>query len=80
LLACLPNLNRTGNVLILAGTDMTSTEAAGNLITNESFLSELLQRLPAGKGPNPPHFEALLRTTRVESSNRGFEIVALHPH
>jgi len=80
LLACLPNLGRTGNVLILAGSDMTSTEAAGNLLTTESFLADLLRRLPAPKTSSAPHFEALLRTTRVESSNRGFEIVALHPH
>lgn len=80
LLACLPNLGRTGNVLILAGSDMTSTEAAGSLLTTESFLADLLQRLPAAQASGAPHFEALLRTTRVESSNRGFEIVALHPH
>ncbi|MCC6291651.1 MAG: hypothetical protein IT164_03290 [Bryobacterales bacterium] len=80
LIACLPNLSRTGNVLILAGTDMTSTEAAGTLLTTESFLAGLLNRLPAGKGSGLPHFEALLDTQRVESSNRGFEIVALHPH
>ena len=80
LIACLPNLSRTGNVLILAGSDMTSTEAAGNLLTTESFLSDLLNRLPAGAGSGPPHFEALLSTQRVESSNRGFELIALHPH
>ncbi|MEP7364153.1 MAG: hypothetical protein ABI972_12930 [Acidobacteriota bacterium] len=80
LIACLPNLASTGNVLILAGTDMSSTEAAGNLLTTESFLSDLMRRLPAGQGAQLPRFEALLRTTRVESMNRGFEIIALHPH
>ena len=80
LIACLPNLTRTGNVLILAGTDMTSTEAAGNLMTTEGFLSDLMRRLPAAQSSQPPRFEALLRTTRVDSTNRGFEIIAFHAH
>jgi hypothetical protein len=80
LVACLPNLGRTGSVLILAGTDMSSTEAAGNLLTTESFIADLVRRLPASQNGRPPRFEALLRTTRVENANRGFEIIALHPH
>ncbi len=80
LVACLPNLGRTGNVLILAGTDMSSTEAAGNLLTTDSFMADLARRLPAARNGQPPRFEALLRTTRVENANRGFEIIALHPH
>jgi hypothetical protein len=80
LIACLPNLGRTGNVLVMAGTDMSSTEAAGNLLTTESFLADLIQRLPQVQRGQAPRFEALLRTRRVENANRGFEIIALHPH
>ena len=80
LIASLANLGGTGNVLILAGTDMSSTEAAGNLLTTESFIADLLRRLPPAQSGQPPRFEALLRTTRVENANRGFEVIALHPH
>lgn len=80
LIACLPNLSGTGNVLILGGTDMSSTEAAGNLLTTERFLVDLVRRLPAKDWNKLPYFEALLRTWHVDSTNRDFEIVALHPH
>jgi hypothetical protein len=80
LIASLPNLTGTGNVLILAGTDMSSTEAAGNLLTTERFLVDLVQRLPRKDWAKMPYFEALLRTWHVDSTNRDFEIVALHPH
>jgi len=78
--AYLPNLSKSGNTLILGGTDMSSTEAAGTLLTTESFLVELLGRLPRRAGGALPHFEVLLKTRQVENTNRGFEIVALHLH
>ncbi len=80
IVAYLPNLSKTGNTLILGGTDMSSTEAAGNLLTTESFLGELLSRLPRRAGGALPHFEVLLKTQQVENTNRGFEILALHLH
>jgi hypothetical protein len=59
---------------------MSSTEAAGNLLTTERFLVDLVQRLPRKDWAKMPYFEALLRTWHVDSTNRDFEIVALHPH
>lgn len=80
IVAFLPNLNRSGNTIVLGGTDMSGTEAAGVLLTTETFLEELLRRLPRQSGGALPHFEVLLKTKQVESTNRGFQIVALHLH
>lgn len=80
LIAFLPNLSRTGNTLILGGTDMSGTEAAGTLLTTEAFLVDLLSRLPRLPNGQLPHFEVLLKTSQVEHTNRGFSIVALHVH
>jgi hypothetical protein len=80
LIACLPNLGKTGHVLILAGSDMSGTEAAGNLMTTEAFLADVWRRLPPVRDGELPHFEVLLRTRTVEATSSGFEIVALHPH
>lgn len=80
LIAYLPNLSGTGNTLILAGTDMSGTEAAGTLLTTESFLADLLGRLPRGPTGAIPHFEVLLKTRQVENTNHGFRIAALHVH
>lgn len=80
LVACLPNLSNSGHVLILGGSDMSSTEAAGDLLTTEAFMADLLRRLPKSKSSHPPYFEALLKTRQVEGTNRGFQIISLHPH
>ncbi|MFN7933776.1 MAG: hypothetical protein U0R19_10635 [Bryobacteraceae bacterium] len=80
IVAYLPNLNRTGHTIVLGGTDMSGTEAAGMVLTTESFLEELLRRLPRQPDGSLPHFEVLLKTKQVESTNRGYQIVALHLH
>ena len=64
----------------MAGSDMSGTEAAGNLMTTEAFLADVWKRLPAVRPGELPHFEVLLRTRTVEATSSGFEIVALHPH
>lgn len=79
LLACLPNQGRTGHVLILAGAEMSGTEAAGKLVTSEAFFDDLWRRLPRSEG-RPPYFEAVLRTRNVEMTNASFQVVALHAH
>lgn len=80
LIACLPNLGNTGNVLILSGQEMSGTEAAGNLVTTEAFLKDLLGRLPPPEPGHVPYFEALLKTHHMEYTTNGFEILALHEH
>ncbi len=80
LIAYIPNLSRNGNTLILAGTEMSGTETAGMLLTTESWISALMNRLPRQANGTIPHFEALLKTRQVENATRSFEIVAIHIH
>lgn len=80
LIACLPNLGKTGNVLILSGQEMSGTEAAGNLVTSETFLKDLLGRLPPLESTRLPYFEVLLKTRHIEYTTSGFEILAIHSH
>jgi hypothetical protein len=80
LIACLPNLANTGYVLILSGQEASGTEAAGNLLTTEALLQNLLARLPAKPEGELPYFEALLRTRHMDYTSQGFELLALHLH
>ncbi|MBC7927157.1 MAG: hypothetical protein H7039_16025, partial [Bryobacteraceae bacterium] len=79
IVACLPNLSRTGNVLILAGSEASGTEAAGNLLTDEQRMGALLQRVKA-EGSKVPYFEALLRVWHLENTGRSYEVIAFHSH
>ncbi len=64
--AFLPNLNRDGNVLIIAGTTMNATEAAGEFITNPARSAAFLQSLSAeSRSSGVPYFEALLKTSSM---------------
>jgi hypothetical protein len=75
--AYLPNLDATGSVMILSGTDMASTEAGVEFITSERWVRDLYVRLGAASGQALPHFELLLRTRLVVGAAPGFEVVAL---
>lgn len=77
LLALVPNLRRTGNVLIIGGTIAESTEATGEYITNGNtaagFLAGLMQRAHG----RLPYFEALLKVEIVEGVAKDPEVAAL---
>jgi len=51
--ALLPNLNRTGNVLILEGTTMAGTETASDFAIDQNRLAPLLQPYMTLKGKPP---------------------------
>ncbi|HKE26301.1 MAG TPA: hypothetical protein VKB88_28295 [Bryobacteraceae bacterium] len=76
-LALVPNLRRTGNVLIVGGTIAESTEATGEFITNagtsSGFLGGLIRR---GNG-RLPYFEALLKVEIVEGVAKDPEVAVL---
>jgi hypothetical protein len=61
--AFMPNLGDTGNVLIIAGGGMHATEAGGDFVTRNELLDSFLRR--AGWKPDQllPYFEVLLETT-----------------
>ena len=80
LIACVPNLARTGYVLILSGQEVSATEAAGNIVTTESLLKPLMERLPRRPDGGLPYFEALLQTRHLEYTSQDFQLLALHLH
>lgn len=72
----LSNPRHTGNVLVISGTDVISTEAGGRLLTTEMSLRDLRQKLGLRRGQPFPHFELLLRTQIVNNTVPSFELIA----
>ncbi len=77
--ASLPNPSGGGNVLIFSGQEMSGTEAAANLVTTETSLRDLVNRLPPARN-GVPYFEALLKVKHVEYTTQSYEIIAIHTH
>jgi hypothetical protein len=74
--AYLPNLDATGSVLIVSGTDLPATDAGIEFITGERWIRRAREAL-AVRGDAPmPHFEVLLRANRIFESASDFDIVA----
>ena len=78
--AFLPNPKRTGNVLVVSGTDVISTEAGARFVTSEDSIRQLRQKLGLRQGELFPHFEVLLKTQVLNDSIPRFELVAYRPH
>jgi hypothetical protein len=74
------NPNHTGNVLLISGSDVISTEAGGRYVTSEESLGQLRQKLGLKPGEPMPYFEVLLRTQVVNNTVPWFEMVAWRPH
>ena len=78
--AFLPNPKRTGNVLLISGTDVISTEAGARFVTSEDSVRQLRQKLALRPGEPFPHFEVLLKTQVLNDSVPRFELAAHRPH
>jgi hypothetical protein len=76
LIAFLKNAGNSGNVLILAGTEMEGTEAGGEFVLSEQWLSRLHNETGLKPDAGFPHFEVLLRTSRVAGASLRLEFVA----
>jgi hypothetical protein len=74
--AYLPNLDRTGTILLLSGTDMASSEAGTEFITSERWVERLRSELGLSSRAPFPYFEALLRTQLVIGAAPSFDLVA----
>jgi hypothetical protein len=72
-IAYLPNLSRTGNVIMLAGTDSSATGAAAEFLTSEDSLARFRSTLHTKKYP---YFEVLLKSSRVSGTLFSSEMVA----
>jgi hypothetical protein len=75
IIALLPNIRRTGSVLILAGTSTAETETAGYFVTSGDQFSRILAALP-GAAKKLPWFEVLLKIRRVHQNATQVDVVA----
>lgn len=70
----LPNLDRTGTILLIAGTNMQGTSAAGEYLTNPERFEELMKLLKTPKEGPAPYFELVVKLVSVEGTS-----VSTHP-
>ncbi|HEY4381865.1 MAG TPA: hypothetical protein VGN01_16065 [Acidobacteriaceae bacterium] len=72
-IAYLPNPSRTGNAIILAGTDSDATDAAAEFLTSEDQLEKFRTTLHV---KSFPYFEILLKTSRLSGTSLNAEPIA----
>lgn len=75
-IALLPNLTRTGSVLIIEGTMMEGTEAAGEFLNNPALLPRALAKFGLGEQEQPRYFEILLKSRAVGGTSKDTEPIA----
>lgn len=72
-IAYLPNLSGDGRALLLQGTTMAGTEAAMDFILDTQKFDTFLR--PHMRGRSIPFFEVLLKTSNIQGSSPGSEII-----
>ena len=75
-IALVPNLRHTGQVLMIAGTTGEGTESAGEFIMNPVISSGLINRLMSRNKGRIPYFELLLKSGTLAGVAKNSEIVA----
>jgi hypothetical protein len=75
-IAFLPNLDKTGKILVIAGTEMAGTEAGGEFLTSEKWVSNLRRVVPLDGNGHFPSFEVMLKATKIGGLGSNFEVVA----
>jgi len=75
-IACLPNLSRTGSILMIGGTEMEGTEAGGEFLTSEHWLGNLYQSMSVVQEGPFPYFEVLLKNVKMGGTSPHFSVVA----
>ena len=75
--AYLPNPSRTGNAIIVAGTDSDATDAAAEFLTSEDQLEKFRNTLHVDKFP---YFEILLKTPRLSGTSLSAEMLAFRTY
>ncbi len=74
--AFLPSPSRSGNVLLVSGTDMASSEAGGQFISSERWIQTLCSALGLSSKARFPYFEVLLKVDYMTWNTPKFELVA----
>ncbi len=72
----LPNLDNSGHVLLIAGTNMQATEAAGEFVSNLESFEQWLEHIGWKADQELPIFEVLLKLTTVGDSSFSTEVIA----
>jgi hypothetical protein len=78
-LAFLPNLSNTGNVLIVEGTSVAGTQAISDFLFSDNNLVSALRKV-ARKDGSIPHFEMLLESRSISGSASRSQILAYRLH
>jgi hypothetical protein len=76
IIAYVPNAAGTHAAIVLAGTGLQGTTAAGEAFVSASF-QKIADALPRSPGGRVPYFEALLRTESVGSAVQNFSVAAV---
>jgi len=79
ILAFLPNLSNTGNVLIVEGTSVAGTEAISDLLFTDSALDPFLSKI-ARKDGSIPYFEILLESKPISGSASRSQVLVYRLH
>jgi hypothetical protein len=74
-LAFMPNLNKSGHILLVQGLDGSGTEAAMSMLTHEGGLSEALNKMQNSDG-TVGSFEVLLESISLNSRTTSIRVVA----
>jgi hypothetical protein len=75
-LAYLPNPPGEGFVLLLAGINMVTSEAAAEFAADPARVAELLKITGAANMNKLPHFEILLQTSAVDTTPKDVRVIA----
>jgi hypothetical protein len=75
-IAYLPNLSHTGFILMVAGLNMVTAEAAGEFGANPTNLPAFLKLFRASAVADLPYFEMLIRTSAVDNMPKDMSVVA----
>jgi len=78
-LAYLPNLEGTGNTLIIEGNSMAGTEAISDFLFDDAALLPFLRKVSKSDG-TLPYFEVLIEANSVNGSAGPFRILAFRTH
>jgi hypothetical protein len=75
LITFFPNLSGNGHLLVLEGLDVAGTQAAAEMLLHPSAIDAILKSAARPDG-SLRNFEVLLRSTSIESSATGTQVIA----
>lgn len=76
LVSLVDNLSKKGKILLIAGTGLEATEAAGEFILDSDAARTLASELKLEKGSRLRSFEVLLRTSVIEGTPKKATVIA----